>query len=468
MYYRLNDNIALRSWKFVPRAYYRRGDPYAKGLTREEFDLLLLCDGGHDIPESSLTHELELRGLIGKCRPGEEPGLWSRHKSYDHRYFPKMNFMITGKCNYNCLHCFNAADNAPLMTEWSYEDAVDLLRQAKDCGIHAFTVTGGEPMLHPGFMDLIREIYKRDMFVEELNTNGYFLTQEILDEFSSVGCRPLMKISFDGIGCHDWMRNKKGAETRTLAAMELCVKNGFSVMAQTQVHRRNLHVLFPTAELLDGMGVAAMRLIRTTEVARWLHNAPDSCLGIEEYYGEMLDFLSKYKDSGMRMDMIAWQFMELFPMSRSYGLKAVLCPGGRYKPTDPVCKGNRGMIGVTSGKDVVPCLQMSGYYEEHGIHLGNLGETTLKALLTESDYLSEVCTNLYKFRKVNKKCDECSYFRWCSGGCPALGLLFTGDRRGSDLTKCLFYENGWYEKCVNAMSGWRNLTAMEEPDVTEE
>ena len=142
MYYRTNKNIALRSWKFVPRAYYIKDEPYAKGLTKEEFDLLLLCDGEHDIPDSAAADSLAERGLIEKCSRGEKPCEWSRHKSYDHRYFPKMNFMITGKCNYNCLHCFNAADNSPLMTEWSYKDAVDLLRQAKDCGIHAFTITG--------------------------------------------------------------------------------------------------------------------------------------------------------------------------------------------------------------------------------------------------------------------------------------------------------------------------------------
>ncbi len=30
----------------------------------------------------------------------------------DNRYFPATNRMITGKCNYNCLHCFNTSDNA--------------------------------------------------------------------------------------------------------------------------------------------------------------------------------------------------------------------------------------------------------------------------------------------------------------------------------------------------------------------
>ena len=466
MYYRLTDNIALRSWKFIPRVYYLKNDGFAKGLSKEEFELLLLCDGEHDIPETDLTNDLEIKGFIEKCNKGDHPCEWSMHKSYDHRYFPKMNIMITGKCNYNCLHCFNAADNAPIMTEWSFDDTVDLLKQAQECGIQSFTITGGEPMVHPRFMDIVREIYGRDMFIEELNTNGFFINQKVLDEFAKIGCDPLIKISFDGIGCHDWMRDRKGAEQRTLDAMQLCIDNGFKVMAQTQVHRRNLHTIFPTVEKLDSMGVSTTRLIRTTEAPRWNDNAPDSCLGIEEYYGEMLDFAERYKNSDMKMEIMIWQFMQLHPKSRSYQLEPVKCPSGEYKATDPMCKGTRGLIGVTSSKDVVPCLQMSGYYEEHGIHLGNLGETPLKELLTGSDFLSEVCTNLHKFRKANSKCDECKYFRWCCGGCPALGLLFTGDRRGSDLSKCLFYENGWYEKCVKTMDGWRNLTEIQKPKIS--
>ena len=465
MHYRIADNIALRSWKFVPRAYYIKNDPYAKGLTPEEFELMLKCDGEQDIEPSATLDKLKFNGLIEECKKGEHPCEWSSYKSYEHRYFPKMNFMITGKCNYNCLHCFSAAENAPIMTEWSYEQALDLLDQARDCGVNAFTITGGEPMLHPHFMDIIKAIYERGMFVEELNTNGYFLTQKILDEFKEIGCKPYIKISFDGIGCHDWMRNRKGAQQQALDAMELCVKNGFRVMSQTQVHRKNLDTLIPTAKKLSEIGVSTLRLIRTTDAPRWHENAPDSCLELEEYYERMLEFMSEYINSGMDMDIIIWQFMRAFPKSRSYTLDAVLCKSGEYKPTDPMCKGNRGMIGVTSSGDIVPCLQMSGYFEMNDIHLGNLHKTPLKELLVGGDYMKLVCTNLHKMQKQNEKCANCRFFKYCNGGCPALGLLYSPDVRGfygSDISKCLFYENGWYGRAEETMAGWTNSTQIDE------
>ena len=463
MYFKLPENIALRSWPGVPHAFLVRYAPYAQPLGRRAFETMLLCDGEHDLAFDETIMALAARRLIVSCEKGDHPSEWSMHRTYSNRYFPKMNLMITGKCNYNCLHCFNAADNAPLMTEWTFGELCDLFDQARDCGIHALTITGGEPMAHRRFMDILREIHRRDMFVEELNTNGYFLTKEILDEMKELGCRPLIKISFDGVGHHDWMRNHKGAEQKTLDAMQLCIDSGFRVKAQTQVHRKNAESMFPTAKLLDGMGVEEMRIIRTTEVPRWLENAGDACLGMEEYYEKLLAFAKDYQRSGMNMGIDIWQFLRLHPKEKSFRIVPVACAEGEYRPTIPGCRGNRGMIAVTSSGDAVPCLQISGTMMKRGMHLGNLHKDRLKDLLTKSDYLDTVCSTVGDLRENNTKCGSCRWFEYCTGGCRALGLVYAGQQKdfyGEDITKCKFFENGWYEKVSATLSEWKNLSTI--------
>lgn len=458
MYFRIPEYIGLRSWQKVPCAYYIKNLPYAQPLTRKEFEIMQLCDAEHDIAFNDTIAELATRRLITSCERGEKPSEWSLYHQYDNRYFPKMNLMITGKCNYNCLHCFNAADNAPLMSEWSFEELCELFQQAKECGVHAFTITGGEPMVHKHFLDILREIHKLGMFVEELNTNGYYITQEILDEMKKIDCYPLIKISFDGIGHHDWMRNRKGAEQKTLDAMKLCIKNGFRVKAQTQVHRKNVDSMLPTAKVLNDMGVKEMRIIRTTEVPRWTANAGDACLTIPEYYEKMLKFAHEYTSSGMKMDIDIWQFLRIYPKSRNFDIVPVSCTEGTYRPTFPVCRGNRGMIAVTSSGEVVPCMQMSGYLMEIGIHFGNLHETALKEIIQSGTYLDNICATVGDLREKTKKCAECRYFEQCTGGCRALGLLYSGKRKdfsGEDITKCMFFENGWYEKVTETLSEWK-------------
>lgn len=84
-------------------------------------------------------------------------------------------------------------------------------------------------MLHKNFFEIIEGIYRRGMFVGNLYTNGHFINQEALDRLKAIGCNPDIKISFDGIGHHDWLRNREGAQEDALRAMKLCVDNGFRV-----------------------------------------------------------------------------------------------------------------------------------------------------------------------------------------------------------------------------------------------
>ena len=462
MHYILNENIALRSWWLVPYSYYIRDVRNAQKLTKEEFEFLSRCDGLTDLTESELAHSLVVRRFITPCEKGEAALTPWQKMECNNRYFPAMNWMITGRCNYNCLHCFNASDNSPLMSEFSLAEAEKLLDEAQRCGINAFTITGGEPMCHKNFFEILVGIYKRDMYVEELNTNGFYITQEYLDRMKKIGCNPLIKISFDGLGHHDWLRNRKGAEEDALRAIKLCVDNGFRVKAQTNVHRWNIDTILPTAKLLDEMGVYEMRIIRTTEVPRWNENARGATLELDEYYDRMLDFAKVYIADEHRMNVDIWQLMSIFPRNKSYRMRAVECGIGEYRDSIPVCRGNRGMVAVSANGNVFPCMQMSGYYEAKKDILGNVKTDGLQSLLQSGRYLSEICRTVGELAKVNPQCGACPYFKHCAGGCRAIALTLTGDKMGVDLAKCLFYKNGYYEKIEALMDGWRNLSPIGE------
>ena len=458
MSYILNDVIGLRSWWRVPYAYYIKGVCSAQKLTKEEFELLSRCDGHSEIEESELLTDLLERGMVLECEPGERSlSSWQKMEC-DNRYFPAMNWMITGKCNYNCLHCFNAADNSPLMAEFSLEEAERLLDDAMACGINAFTITGGEPMCHKDFLPIMEGIYRRGMYVEELNTNGFYITQEVLDRMKEIGCDPLMKISFDGVGHHDWLRNRKGAEEDALRAISLCIQNGFRVKAQTNVHRKNVDSMLATARLLDEMGVHEMRIIRTTEAPRWNANSEGSTLGLDEYFDRMLEFSRAYTAEEHNMVIDVWQFIVLRPHSKSYSLRPVSCRAGDFRLSRPVCRGNRAMIAVSANGNVFPCMQMSGYYESKNDVLGNVKETGLRPILQVGRYLAEVCATVGDLAAANAECNACPYFKYCTGGCRAIALTLTSDKLGVDPSKCLFFRKGYYDKVVETLGDWRNNT----------
>ena len=461
MYYRITDHVALRSWSDIGFAIYKRGIRKPFPLSEKLAATMLLADGEHDMETDDTVILLVMRGLIEPCEKGERPSAWSAYRECDNACFPMMNLMITGKCNFNCLHCFNAADNASLMTEWSFEDLCGLLDQARDCGVISFQITGGEPLAHRRFLDILREIYRRDMDVFAINTNGWYLTQEALDEMKAIGCAPTMKISFDGIDFHDWIRQRAGAQESAVASMELCVKNGLKVVANTQVNRKNVHTMMPTARLLNDVGVHGMRIIRTTEAPRWEENAANSCLDLKEYYQAMLDFAVEYSRSGMMMEVETWQYIGLLPGQQSYYLKPVKFASFERRGKKYCCNCTHTMVAVTSEGEVMPCNQMSGFFLKNGISMGNMHQTPLRDLLAGGAYVR--AANMTVRDLGDSKCGTCRHLGYCGGGCRALGLLYSGRRELAgltckDVTKCRFFEDGWYQRTVQALPGWTNLS----------
>ncbi len=463
MYYRLCDDYALRAWKYVNHGMYHRLTAAPLSVDAETFELLRQCDGEHDLAESDMLKGLVKQGIIAPCRQGEQPSEWSRYRRYEHRFVPSMNLMLTGKCNFNCRHCFNAAENADRMAEWDFDALCDLFDQAAACGFHSITLTGGEPMFHPRFADIVREIYKRNMVLEKLTTNGWFLKEETLDMFRELDCHPLIKMSFDGVGHHDWMRGHKGAEESALRAFRLCAGKGFRTMAQTQVFRGNLESMRDTLLLLEDVGATEARLIRTTETQRWQQGGAGESLSIEDYFSQMLDLAEWYMGGGHKMTVIQWRFLNLYPDAGAYGLVMEKHTDGRDHPTEPVCIGNRTMMAITCEGSVAPCLQMTGELIPLGYRFDNLHERRLKDILEGGQWLDSVCTNLCALREKNETCDKCEWFGRCGGGCRALAMLGTymqgkaPDYYAVDPLACLFFKNGWYDRVCERLAAYQHL-----------
>ena len=109
----------------------------------------------------------------------------------------------------------------------------------------------------------------------------------------------------------------------------------------------------------------------------------------------------------------------------------------------------------------MPCNQMSGFFLKNGISMGNVHQTPLRDLLAGGTYVQ--AANMTMRDLGNSECGTCRHLGYCGGGCRALGLLYSGRRELAgltckDVTKCRFFEDGWYQRTVQALPGWTNLS----------
>ena len=443
----LSEDIALRSYDKVLFCYYRRGERTPHGVSREMFSYLLFFDGQTDLEEDETVKELLHKGIIRRKRAdGETLKYWQNYKYCDNEVTPSLNLEITQRCNCNCLHCFNATGSEVPKAEMSFEEIVKLLDAAYECGIFALTITGGEPLIRKDFLKIMDAIYDRGMGVFEINTNGAFLTKEILEHLRDIGSRPEFKISFDGIGFHDTMRGVEGMEKRAVDAIKLCVSEGFPVTIQMNVNKKNLDEIYNSICYMDELGAAQTRLIRTVETPRWAQSNSDETLSWEEYYDFCLWLIKKYCDEERAMSLNLWQFAAVFPKTRAVILQYDMFGDKGYREDMPVCRCGRGMPAISANGNIYPCLQMTGYFDKHGMELGNVFRTPLQELLKEGRYHDFTYFSVGERVKKNPECASCKHLETCGGGCPALGLLYSGKYECCDRTKCILFDKGVDEK----------------------
>ncbi|WP_058188345.1 GTP 3',8-cyclase MoaA [Terracidiphilus gabretensis] len=95
------------------------------------------------------------------------------------RIIHDLRVSITDRCNYKCIYCRTGNDGAQF-PELGIEEYLRLIRLFVSLGITKVRLTGGEPLLRRGLLDLIRELSTlRTLSGEKLDlaltTNGHLL-----------------------------------------------------------------------------------------------------------------------------------------------------------------------------------------------------------------------------------------------------------------------------------------------------
>ena len=118
---------------------------------------------------------------------------------------PKIDYLrisLIDKCNFRCQYCmpegtkFNYVLNHELL---SNQEIISLLRQVFiPLGFTKFRLTGGEPLLRPGLVDLVRDIAQLPETEDLALTTNAFLLKDLAQPLYDAGLRRI-NISLDSL-----------------------------------------------------------------------------------------------------------------------------------------------------------------------------------------------------------------------------------------------------------------------------
>jgi MoaA/NifB/PqqE/SkfB family radical SAM enzyme len=169
-----------------------------------------------------------------------------------------LGLQLTTRCNLHCTHCYQDAASGEDM---SLNLIAPLFDQAKAAGCACVDFTGGEPLLHSAWPDILRMLSEKKLGFS-LVTNGWKLEDFLRALGSDMPLLRRLSISLDGpdAEAHDAVRGA-GSFARATGGARLCKDMGVEFSLRMTVTKASPPYLDRMLALGETLGAEALVLI---------------------------------------------------------------------------------------------------------------------------------------------------------------------------------------------------------------
>jgi radical SAM protein with 4Fe4S-binding SPASM domain len=253
-----------------------------------------------------------------------------------------LTLAITDDCNLNCSHCWVEARPQSEPNMVPSLSVRRLIEEFAELGGEGIRLTGGEPLLHPDWLEFVECAFLLGLKRVELQTNALLLgcTEVVaLGKFKTAGLK--LQISLDGANAasHDRVRGS-GTFAGVLAAIKRLVAAGladmigilFTEMAHNLVEFPDLLALaedLGVGSVASGTLVSGGRAVMGGKVAP---PAPEQYLALLERYRDDVQFRNRYAKIGTLAALEWWLDDQPFRPCCSLGENPYLSPRGLLYP----------------------------------------------------------------------------------------------------------------------------------------
>lgn len=164
---------------------------------------------------------------------------------------------LTSACPNECVYCYNSS-HLKRRNELTSEEKFKVANAIIDSGVFQVCLTGGEPLMCPEYLDILRYLRTRGVAVGTI-FSGAGLTDDIVRSVSEYV--DMVQISLDGSSkeTHDFVRNRKGSFDEAINAIKKFVDNNVQVRVSFASTSYNIDDFEKTYQLCEELGASSIR-----------------------------------------------------------------------------------------------------------------------------------------------------------------------------------------------------------------
>lgn len=326
---------------------------------------------------------------------------------------------ITRRCNLRCLHCGNDC-GPPSARELTAAQIHGVALELVRLGCHDVDVTGGEPLLHPRWTEVCRDLAACGLRTA-LITNGTLLDDQNLRRALDAGVAAF-GISLDGMqATHDAIRVRSGPGPspwrEAVAAIERALPAAETIVI-TAVNRRNLHELPVLRAHLAALGVRRWQVQLVVPLGRAVESAPPLVIAPGDLE-RLTAFLVEARADGKPPRIDVTDTIGYFT-ERELGL--------RGSPDKPAlwtgCQAGLRAVAITYDGRVRGCSMLPPEFDAGDVH-----DEPFATIWSDADRFAY--STRFDAGKLAGPCARCKVGPLCRAGCTTMAYWTTGSIYGN-------------------------------------
>jgi SynChlorMet cassette radical SAM/SPASM protein ScmF len=317
---------------------------------------------------------------------------------------------LAGTCNLRCRHCWidpGFGTESQRFLPWS--ELRKIFVQAQELGLRAVKLTGGEPLMHPEILDILRGLHQMGLKLR-MESNGTLIGDRQAEVLRETGTD--VSISLDGptAELHDSLRGVPGAFDRALRGVESLCKQGwppFQIIAC--LHQGTRPVLADMVRLAEDLGAGSLKINVVNSMGRSAEmERQGELLSVAEVLDAYRGLMTKLPEGALIR-----VFFDVPPAFKSLAeLRAqARCSCGILNILGILSTGRASLCGIG---EHLPALDF-----------GNPLEVGLRTIWESNPTLQGIRDRLPD--ALGGVCGRCVFRRHCMGKCLAHNYWATGD-----------------------------------------